>query len=346
MLDPEVEAMYDVEPFEFEGVDSISDYPVELAIRPQRIAAEFQAREADWSKRTSRLYRAALVWAFEEMGGEDAEDARAMLYHEDVDGENREERMQKVLAARATRKRDGVLRTSSQKAKYVSARDVELLLATLNASWSKWARPLQVWFLAAFYTGLRPAEWGHAALGVDARDRRTIIVRNAKHSHGRAHGVLRTLVLNLPGHAIAIIEEHLEYVARARSSVGGFERHYTQCRLLLGRTADRIWPRRRLHPTLYSARHMFTAEAKAVMSRAEVAALMGHASIETAGIHYARKRAGGTIGVEPSDEDVSAVAELNSLRRPKRNPFANRPSTQVGPAPLTQPQPGGEGASE
>ncbi|MFA7521756.1 MAG: hypothetical protein WCY71_02390 [Halothiobacillaceae bacterium] len=72
--------------------------------------------------------------------------------------------------------------------------------------------------------------------------------------------------------------------------------------------------------TLYSARHQFAADAKAAgLSREEVAALMGHRSIETAGEHYGRRSSGWrgnankTVGfrVLPSLENVREVQSFN-----------------------------------
>ena len=72
--------------------------------------------------------------------------------------------------------------------------------------------------------------------------------------------------------------------------------------------------------TLYSARHQFAADAKAAgLSKAEIAALMGHRSIETAGEHYGRRSAGWTgdpdrvVGfrVVPGLEDVRSVQSIN-----------------------------------
>jgi integrase len=53
--------------------------------------------------------------------------------------------------------------------------------------------------------------------------------------------------------------------------------------------------KRKRYPTLYSLRHQFAANAKACgLTKAEIAALMGHASEDTAGRHYARRTTGHT----------------------------------------------------
>jgi integrase len=78
-----------------------------------------------------------------------------------------------------------------------------------------------------------------------------------------------------------------------------FEQYYMRCRKALQRACRQIWPRRESHITLYSGRHQFCANLKAVgRSRAEVAYAMGHGSEETAAAHYGKRRSGWR-GLEP-----------------------------------------------
>ncbi len=65
----------------------------------------------------------------------------------------------------------------------------------------------------------------------------------------------------------------------------------TYCRALQDRlrcVTRRLWPRHKMYPSLYTARHMFAAAVKGSYSTVEVAAMMGHASSATATQHYAR----------------------------------------------------------
>jgi len=64
--------------------------------------------------------------------------------------------------------------------------------------------------------------------------------------------------------------------------------------------------------TLYTARHPFSANAKSDgLTREEVAALMGHASIYTAGTHYGKRRSGhGGLGMHVDGEKVRARGQL------------------------------------
>ena len=161
-------------------------------------------------------------------------------------------------------------------------------------------------------TGLRPCEWETAALETHHTMQHALVVQNAKATNGRAHGKTRTIVLtSFTKDQQKVLFTHLRNVTKQHDA-GTFAEYYRNCRRCVERTADALWPQRPKHPTLYTARHMFSADAKSVFDKFKVAALMGHASIETAGNHYAQKWSGsGSLSVEPDEADVKAVMELN-----------------------------------
>jgi integrase len=91
-----------------------------------------------------------------------------------------------------------------------------------------------------------------------------------------------------------------------------FRRFQTRLGDYMCKLTRRLWPpegRRTRWPTLYSLRHQIAADAKqSGGSKAEVAALMGHASDETAGRHYGRRVSGQRrLKVQPSAADVATV---------------------------------------
>ena len=125
-----------------------------------------------------------------------------------------------------------------------------------------------------------------------------MIVSNVKNSNGRAHGIFRRLLWPLEN-AEDAIESLRSWLAAIQFFRGkGEAQRPTFTKLLsvledrLRVVADRLWPKRMRHITLYSTRHMFAAAAKEVCTRIEVAALMGHAVDQTAIQHYARPRKG------------------------------------------------------
>lgn len=70
---------------------------------------------------------------------------------------------------------------------------------------------------------------------------------------------------------------------------------------------------------LYSARHKAASDAKQVLTQAEVAAFMGHATDQTAAIHYGKRshggRGAGGLRVRPSAGEVAKVRKLPGANR-------------------------------
>ncbi|HYD94744.1 MAG TPA: hypothetical protein VEC01_05410 [Noviherbaspirillum sp.] len=280
---------------------------------PVRMVAIFLAREASWSAATARTYRASLVFGLQQLDDEAVTQALEMLYHVGEDAEDRMRRQMSMQEERRQRK-EGRPVGGQQKAKRFSKAQVNRLLAELHTSRSQWADATSDWFMAGALTGLRPCEWCRAEL-IDSDGLSALRVQNAKATNGRSHGPNRTILLaDLDGWQRALIVRHLVRV-QGYARQERFEKMYEACRQLIRDAADRVFPKDVRHPTLYTARHMFAASVKTMFSQAEVAALMGHASIETAGRHYAERwSASGVAGVRPSNGDVEAVLNRNSSR--------------------------------
>ena len=200
----------------------------------------------------------------------------------------------------------GALRTSAMKLKNISNSQLETFIIKLKNRSGKWGVPSALWFLAGTSTGLRPSEWKDIQLakvgGVV-----TLRVRNAKATNGRGHGDFRDLSLeHLKKEEIKLIVEHIKNIRKH-----DYQKMYNGCSKAIQSVSRQIWPNKSKYPTLYTARHQFSANSKASgCSRIELAALMGHASDATASTHYGKKRYG-TKGVKPeaSAENISKVRE-------------------------------------
>lgn len=313
-------------------------------VAPELVVSAFLTDEGTWAKRTARLYRAAIAFVLAESGLPDGEHLRSLLFRENVHGDALLDDRQKLRdLRRPLRWRP---RTSAQKAKRFHHDEARALQAAVLNSRSQYAEATAAWFAASILTGLRPTEWQNTALENDPDGDLILVVRNAKHTNGRAHGISRTLGLReMSREQLAIIQRHLLFTRNVQS-IGRFDHQYNECRRLLGRTANRLWPDRLRHPTLYTGRHMFTADAKSTFDQLEVAALLGHASAETAGLHYAQRRFGrGSVAVRPATQDVAAVAHRNPeiAARPK-SPARSTPASAAPGAPPPSPQPDTGGA--
>jgi integrase len=240
-----------------------------LAFARWLVASKAEAQPAYWRK-----LKAAALHGLNLEGDASARQAEALLRAEGSDG-----------AAR------GAPRRASRR-KAITADELQRLLETLTqrTRTSEVARVTILWLIAGYATGLRPCEWRSAALIADEDGRPVLQVVNAKHTNGRAHGATRTLALSAlrppEREAIALL---LEAVA---ARPGEFARLHRASVDLLRAVNRELWPCRREFIGLYSARHQFAADAKRVLDRTEVAALLGHKTTRTAGLHYASRRHG------------------------------------------------------
>ena len=304
-----------IERMAYERMDGQSE------VLPEQVAREFVIREPEWSEKTARAYRAALVFMFDEMGTTESKAAKDMIYHLSEDGEWTMQRIEEVKEKRKIKMKNQS-RTSAQKAKRFTLEDLDLLRAELHVSSSKYAEATNIWFMAGMLTGLRPTEWKNVHLQLDAKGRKTLIVKNAKNTNGRSNGETRTLIIEAFKKAdLDIIETHVHNVMNSlREGDDGFLEMYDNCRRLIRHAADRIWSSKKKHPTLYTARHMFAADVKNKFDSYGVAALMGHASTRTASMHYAPKwsTANGGSEIEPSETDLNIVINKNEAKESPR----------------------------
>lgn len=204
-------------------------------------------------------------------------------------------------------------KTSSLKMKKISYEDWEKLDGFLKEKNKKWHEQLRAWLRASIITGLRPVEWKNTIF-FQHENEPALKIQNAKSTNGRAHGDSRTLILkSVKPDDLNSIRTHLNNV-RTFSGMDSYDYFYNGCAIALYKACRKCWPRRKRHITLYSTRHQFSANAKSSgFSRAEVAAMMGHAVDITATIHYGRKQAGNeSLSVNPTDEDVAKVRVIDN----------------------------------
>lgn len=254
----------------FAAANDIEDW----SLRVFEVAPWFEA-EAErrrWAKKTLWLYKAALIWFMRLHGPIEATDAL------------------RRVSARGNPSRGS--RTSSLKNKSLPAKDMDVLNAHLESSGHRMDRLLAAWLRAARVTGLRPGEWAAAELRGNV-----LMVKNAKVNKVRGHGELRTLVFSEEEKTASIpLDEVRGFLKNLHALLEEgltFQEVYKKCRERMRIACKKLWPRRKRRPTLYSARHQFVADLKARgMSLETVAALMGHATNETASAHYGRKAKG------------------------------------------------------
>lgn len=172
------------------------------------------------------------------------------------------------------------------------------------------AERLTTWIHAGITTGLRPMEWEHANLNGSV-----LLVRNAKHSHGRAHGDFREIQL-CTEEAVKVVGRHLDLAQEYMQAKHGrtFRSYYTACRGALARV-NRTLPKSVPRIALYSARHQFKINAKKDgVNRDDLAYLMGHAVTGTAQRHYGRPGAkGGSFAVRAYGKPDNPIRQTHRV---------------------------------
>ncbi|MBS3953528.1 MAG: hypothetical protein KGZ88_11310 [Methylomicrobium sp.] len=256
------------------------------------------------SKSTWRQYRAALICFFADEVNQSADGQRAIA----------------LLRATDTRQcKSHGTQTSAKKLKKISLADLEkLVVYFLVRENIRYGTETLAWLLSGLWTGLRPAEWQSAQFVKNNDGEWALYVQNGKNSNGRSHGNRRIVELsNMNEGELGVIHLHLLNIATSRNEGVNFVTFYNRCRDCLYGANLKIWPNRSKLVSLYSARHQFAADAKCCgLTQTDIAALMGHASIETAGIHYGRRVSGrGGLKVSAHPGDVETVRALNVDRR-------------------------------
>jgi hypothetical protein len=215
------------------------------------------------------------------------------------------------------------------------------LLVTTRSQAQAWLRD---WMQAGINTGLRPMEWSLTTF--ERRpDRRFpngrvwLHVVSAKAADGRA--THRTLDLsNFSTEALEAVER---MVNRSREWVltGTWSSRQYEVSKLLRKICKTMFPRMQKHYTLYSLRHQFIANMKTIYTREEVAAMVGHISLETEVEHYGKKRVAWDFRLitevpMPVEEQVAQIKRRLELFDERRADIAAKEAAKLSLKPIDE----------
>ena len=251
------------------------------------LALRVSLRPPSW-----RLYRQAALMVLGSMPDDRARQAMEMI-EGDAPAEAEMGTGEPIEAA------DRVRLSSALKVKHLKHEDYVRLNAYLRMRLrSDTALTLQDWLRAGISTGLRPSEW-KASEVVRYEDphhpmgrRVYLLVLNAKATNGRANGVVRTLdISEFNEGAIASVQRMSDKGLQAHAA-GRYREFQSNCAQTLYQACRKLWPRRKMHYALYSCRHQFIANHKALgLANEEISALAGHRVDDPAVHNDARSRA-------------------------------------------------------
>lgn len=271
---------------------------------------------------SARLYKSALLYAI-------VDDAtRRMDQNESLD--QNIEMFSRVQSLKTNQLASKSNKTSGLRRKYFTNELIDQLveLAVSNKRFKK-LRESIAFIKANTVIGLRPIEWqsigffnylnnDYISTEVSGSEFSTlgISIDNAKFSSGRSFGPSREMLL------VGINEDKLSWITnfnslftKALGQTTGYERdtaakeYMKSLQKALYDALVKLQIPKEQRPTIYSTRHQCISNAKKRgLTPTQIAALFGHASIETAKIHYGKKQHGrSAVSILPSKESVDAV---------------------------------------
>jgi integrase len=253
----------------------------EVAIKPSDMIDWLVKRKKHIAKNTFRQYKSALMFYFDKH--KNYQDFS--LAKQNLSQISQTDCIEDVNNISLTKREK---QTSANKVKKVDFEDFIKIKESVSQSESLWQKRAFIMFEASIFFGLRPSEWEFAEI-IEAEDGLWLKIKNGKNTNNRANGEYRYLKIapNLEYMAQVIIEDVRGFLEK-----DSFEHYYENARTTFYHLMRKLFPKRKKHYSLYSSRHQFSANMKNLFSREEVANLMGHKSIETAALHYGKKRSG------------------------------------------------------
>jgi hypothetical protein len=211
----------------------------------------------------------------------------------------------------------------------------------------------KIWWSNLYYTlvagglvGLRPCEWQHARVKI-SEGQCSLIIKNAKTTHGRSHGPTRTIdISGLSEMEVEDIQRKIELTRAAIDSglCEDMDEYQVRLREYLLKANNKVLPGADKTIAVYSTRHQVVTEYKSTEGATEegMAAILGHLLIITSKKHYGRKNKkksstgklkASMLKADPGD--VQRVIELNIGREcgpPKKIPSPPPSSPATGPS--------------
>lgn len=291
------------------------------------------SQKFELATRSWRVYKAASLHSLTE---------KQDRYRQANNGEYDEDlhfAIMELSAEPQTGTRKNTQRTSALKLKFVKEDKLdELLIYFEDVKPTKWNIRAAKALRATIRTGVRPCEWGAAQVNNDY-----LVVQNAKATNGRGNGVERMipyssdawhewLMLRIDSKSYTDEERSRFYLAREKASSkiwescideveshlleitqwrqenpgSDFTRYQQGISQSIKRACKSMWPTEKKIITLYALRHQFIANMKNILPDVGVTELVGHHSLDTAKLHYAKSSQGHT-GFKETGKDIRAT---------------------------------------
>lgn len=300
-------------------------------LTPTQFAGWFLDQRARWSRSTIRTYRASIREFLTTAAMLKPSGSLQVGLALDLLAEVTDPDTGRVAAPDAIAR---PRRTSAAKRKTLTPPELKAVDAALVGSRHRYAALARAYLILTCTLGLRPSEWPTAkVVGTD------LIVQNGKNSNGRANGPMRTIELGaLSESYVRELSQFIEALVAAADAQGWSVVHAGIRRALRAASVATGIKGLIARPvTPYTCRHIAAARLKATMPLAEVAALLGHATDETASVHYAPRSSARGWKVAPIKAPEGAEAAIRQryvsfgdrqsvVRRTRTAPPASSPA--------------------
>ncbi len=174
--------------------------------------------------------------------------------------------------------------------------------------------------------GIRPTEMG--SLKFDDIQKSVFVIGAKKREKGD-RGIDRKLLLNSEDY-LTVKAAHEQLMTEFNRTDALPERAMKRIQNRLYKQVRNIFNERKSYPSLYSYRHQFGSDLKASgMDRITIAAIMGHASVESVNAYGDRRRGGRKINIDVSDESLDAVRNIKVTTPPVKNVSAEKVDSEV-----------------
>lgn len=215
--------------------------------------------------------------------------------------------------------------TSALKPKFIKEETMDELLIHLESkTGSEWSQRAAKFIRATIKVGVRPCEWENASI-----DSNCLIVQNAKATNGKANGKERAIpyteeawddwltfhiesntymdearsrFLLAKERAASTTWESAEFAVNEQlTAVSLWKQNNPELKFVvytrmvamtIKRACSSLWPKEKKALSLYTLRHQFIANMKNILPDVGISELVGHHSIDTAKLHYAKASQG------------------------------------------------------
>lgn len=169
--------------------------------------------------------------------------------------------------------------------------------------------------------GVRPSEM--ASMKFDDSNQ-SIFVTGAKKRKKGDRGIDRTLILE-PDDYLIIKEAWTQLMTEFNREDASPKRAMKRVQNRLYTVVRKVFEERESYPSLYSYRHQLGSDLKASgMDRITVAAIMGHASVESVNAYGDRRHGGRKLNIDVTDDSLDAVRVVTVSTPPPKTDNAEK----------------------